>query len=78
MQFPTADEQAFGDTWTSPPSGKLSEELQREESDTGPPSASGDDAPSVTFASEPESVGLLPPSFFVVVVESLPASVGGG
>jgi hypothetical protein len=79
MQFPTAEEQAFGDTWTSPPSGKLKQELQTEESDTQPPASSpgpGEEGESVTCTSapEPESVvGFvpLPPSFFVEVDESV-------
>jgi hypothetical protein len=73
MQFPTTDEQAFGETWTSPASGKLKQELQNEESDTQPPaSRPGDDGASEEGASatcpsepEPESVGFVPPPSFL-------------
>ena len=79
MQFPTAEEQAFGDSWTSPASGKLKQELQTEESETQPPASSpgaGEDGESATCPSEPEPesvAGLvpLPPSFFVEVDESV-------
>jgi hypothetical protein len=71
MQFPTADEQAFGDTWTSPPSGKPKQELQTEESETQPPASRPVEGASlVTGASEPEPespVGFVPPPSFVFV-----------
>src|SRR5580700_3085775 len=81
MQFPTAEEQAFGDSWTSPPSGKLKQELQTDESDTQPPASRPGDGASATCTSEPsvpESVvGFVPPppSFFGGVFESPPPSV---
>jgi hypothetical protein len=82
MQFPTDDEQAFGDTWTSPASGKLKQELQVEESDTQPPASRPVEGASVTCPSETEPESLVgfppPPLSFVGVAESwVPASVGG-